>query len=105
LHQLVMGSKTPFARTPKVENRTAIPRLYIAAPMAFAVSAVASAWWRYQDGFGLDTAFALMTAALVVYALAVFVGPRAAFDDLVRHPEPARSTTDEHVPAFIDQAA
>ena len=44
LHQAAIGAKTPFARTPKVENRTRIPRLYIAAPLAFAVSAAVSAW-------------------------------------------------------------
>jgi cellulose synthase (UDP-forming) len=92
LHQAVMGSKTPFARTPKVENRTRIPRLYIAAPLTFAGGAAISAALHLRHGFGMHTAFASMTVGLLVYAMFVFVGPRAAFEDLVRPLEQATTT-------------
>jgi cellulose synthase/poly-beta-1,6-N-acetylglucosamine synthase-like glycosyltransferase len=102
LQQAAIGAKTPFARTPKVENRTRIPRLYIAAPLAFAVSAVVSAWLHLRHGFGMDTAFAFIAVGLLLYAMYAFVGPRAVFDDLVR-PEPTTDTEDScEIPANPD---
>jgi hypothetical protein len=107
MQQAATGAKTPFARTPKVENRTTVPRLYIVAPLAFALSAAISAGLHLQHGFGLDTAFALLTAGLLLYAMLVFVGPRAAFTDLLR---PVGETTKgsetaERRPVTQDQAA
>ena len=66
-----------------------------------------SAWLHVQDGFGMDTAFALITAGLVLYAMFVFVGPRAAFDDLLRPVEQATNTEGhlEALPELTDQAA
>jgi cellulose synthase (UDP-forming) len=107
LHQAAIGAKTPFARTPKVEDRTRIPRLYIAAPLVFAISAVISAWLHLQNGFGMDTAFAFITVGLLLYAMFVFVGPRAAFDDLLRPNGQATNAKDdpEELPELTDRAA
>jgi hypothetical protein len=107
LQQAAIGSKSAFARTPKVENRTKIPRLYIAAPLALACSAALSAWFHLQEGFGMDTAFALATAGLLLYAMYVFVGPRAVLNDLIKSGEQETTTHDqvEQHPDLTDQAA
>ena len=84
LHQATTGTKTPFARTPKVEDRTAIPRLFIAAPIAFAISAGVSAVVRLRGGVSVSAVFALLTCALLLYAILTFIGPRAAVADLFR---------------------
>ena len=55
----------------------------------------------------MDTAFAFVTAILLVYALFVFVGPRAAMEDLARPVKRTRTANDpaEPVPEQTEQAA
>ena len=86
IHQAATGTKTPFGRTPKVENRTTIPRLYLAAPLAFLISAATSAVLHTRSGFGMDAAFGALTCALLLYALIEFIGPRALLTDLLPRP-------------------
>jgi hypothetical protein len=83
IHQVATGTKTPFGRTPKVENRTATPRLYLAAPLVFTLTAAVSAVQRVQDGMGMEAAFAVLTCGLLLYGMLAFIGPRALVADLI----------------------
>ncbi|MBY0408426.1 MAG: glycosyltransferase family 2 protein [Rickettsiales bacterium] len=81
--QIATGKKIPFSRTPKIPGRTAAPALYsmiaVAMPLAFAYCALN----QYLLGHGSKAAFALINMALATYALVVFVGVRAAFEDML----------------------
>jgi cellulose synthase/poly-beta-1,6-N-acetylglucosamine synthase-like glycosyltransferase len=82
IHQMVTGRGTPFARTPKVAERTPAPALYVVSAFVLvlycffgaAVDALAERW--------AHATFALMNAVLFTYAFAVFVGPRNALEDV-----------------------
>ncbi len=82
LRQLVTGRKPPFARTPKVEGRTATPPAILAcqaaavAYLAFAfASDTASMRWQHAIFSGLNF-------VLFAYGFAAFVGVREAVADL-----------------------
>ena len=76
------NKKIPFARTPKVQNRTASPPLYVileflllACCLSFFVfDAMAERW--------MHAAFSLVNAAFFFYACTYFLGWRAGFEDL-----------------------
>ena len=85
LHQAVTGTRTPFARTPKVEGRTAAPAwsvislwLLLGWSLIAGVLHLAQERWMYA-------AFSLVVAGSVGYASVVFVGPKASWEDAI-HP-------------------
>jgi hypothetical protein len=81
LQQAWTGRKTPFGRTPKVCDRTALPLVYLVAEYAIAGTtlfgcAADAASARYGHAL-----FALANALFFVYGLARFVGFRASWRD------------------------
>ena len=82
LHQAATGRQTPFKRTPKVASRTAAPALHVALPLALALYLCLGVVWDVVAGRWGHTAIELTTAALMVYALARFIGRRAIWHDL-----------------------
>ncbi|RJQ46298.1 MAG: glycosyl transferase [Gammaproteobacteria bacterium] len=84
LHQAATGRKTPFARTPKVTGRTAVPALYAAAPLLlfglWLIGAGVSAW----QGYGVLAACGLVNAAFLAYAIRTFVGRQECRAGFVR---------------------
>jgi cellulose synthase (UDP-forming) len=82
LHQAVTGRQTPFKRTPKVASRTTAPALYVALPLALALYLCLGVAWDVVAGRWAHAALELTTAALMLYALASFIGRRAMWQDL-----------------------
>ncbi len=74
LQQAVTGEKIPFARTPKVADRTAAPALYVLAPWAI-VAFSAVTFWRdvHAENWG-NAAFALFNAVLCLWAVIAYIG-------------------------------
>jgi cellulose synthase (UDP-forming) len=84
IQQGVTGTRTPFARTPKVEGRTAAPDwavislwLLLGWSLLMGVIHIAEARWLYAT-------FSLAIASGFAYAVLVFVGPRASWEDATR---------------------
>lgn len=83
LQQAAAQSKIAFARTPKVNNRTATPALYVLAAYAIAL------WSFYTLAYDIRTqnwangAFALFNGTLTLYAIVAFVGFRNSIVDIV----------------------
>jgi cellulose synthase (UDP-forming) len=82
LHQATTGRQTAFKRTPKVASRTAAPALYVALPLALALYLCLGVAWDAVAGRWSHAAIELTTAALMLYALASFIGRRAIWHDL-----------------------
>lgn len=106
LRQLTSGRKTPFARTPKVEGRTATPRLFLvleilalgglAASLAFDVTAHR---WAHAAMSGINL-------GLLAYAFDRFIGWRNALDDLrLAWAEPAATVFPALEPAMEGRLA
>lgn len=82
VQQAVTGKKIPFARTPKVRNRTATPPLFALAPF-LVIGYSALTFWRdiHESNWG-NAAFAAANTLAATYALVAFVGIRHAIVDL-----------------------
>ncbi|MHB1614407.1 MAG: hypothetical protein ACYCYA_08800, partial [Actinomycetes bacterium] len=82
LQQSVTGKKIPFARTPKVADRTSAPALFILAPALVLAFSLFTLWRDWTVGNWGNAAFAGVNSALTAYALVAFVGMRNALVDL-----------------------
>ncbi|HXC77120.1 MAG TPA: glycosyltransferase family 2 protein [Candidatus Acidoferrum sp.] len=82
VQQAVTGKKIPFARTPKVRDRTATPPLFALSPFIVIGYSVLT-FWRdlHQSNWG-NAAFAAANALAATYALVAFVGIRHAIVDI-----------------------
>jgi len=82
LQQAWTGHRSAFGRTPKVLHRTTAPAGYVAAEIGLLL------WWTFGSlmelyhGRILNGAFALGNAGFLLYAVARFIGLRAAREDL-----------------------
>jgi cellulose synthase (UDP-forming) len=74
LQQALTAKKIPFARTPKVKNRTATPFLYVIAPVAIVVFSLFTLWRDWQVQNWANAAFALVNAVFAAYAIVAFIG-------------------------------
>lgn len=82
LQQILTGRKVPFARTPKVKNRTGAPALYYLMELGMigycvymtAVNAAQKEW--------SPVAYAMINLSLLLYALFRYIGIRAMVQDL-----------------------
>jgi cellulose synthase (UDP-forming) len=85
LQQAITGKKIPFARTPKVKNRTATPPMFAFAPLLIIAFSIYSVWRDVHDPTHQDlgnAAFASFNAAATAYAVVAFIGVRALLVDL-----------------------
>lgn len=82
LQQGLTNEKIPFARTPKVENRTAAPGLYVLIPYLIIAFSAFIAWldWRAQN-WG-NFAFATFNAILTAWAILAYIGIRNSIADM-----------------------
>ncbi len=69
IEQSLTGKKIPFARTPKVRNRTASPLLYVVAPYGIVAFSVLTAWRNVADQNWGNAAFAAFNAICATWAI------------------------------------
>jgi EAL domain-containing protein (putative c-di-GMP-specific phosphodiesterase class I)/cellulose synthase/poly-beta-1,6-N-acetylglucosamine synthase-like glycosyltransferase/chitodextrinase len=83
--QAITASKVPFARTPKVKDRTVVPPLFVVTPWAvlgFAIATTAYSWERHHL---VNVGYGALNALLLAYALVAFVGVRNSIADASVH--------------------
>jgi cellulose synthase/poly-beta-1,6-N-acetylglucosamine synthase-like glycosyltransferase len=74
LQQAVTGDKIPFARTPKVKDRTAAPAIYVLTPYAIVAFSLLTVWRDAQHGNWGNVAFASLNAVLATGAIRAYIG-------------------------------
>ncbi len=74
IQQSITGKKIPFARTPKVRDRTAAPVLYVLAPYAIIAFSLFTLWRDYNEQNWGNAAFAGFNALLATWALLSYIG-------------------------------
>jgi cellulose synthase (UDP-forming) len=74
LQQAVTGDKIPFARTPKVKDRTAAPAIYVLTPYAIVAFSLLTVWRDAQHGNWGNVAFASLNAVLAAGAIRAYIG-------------------------------
>jgi len=82
LRQLASGRKTPFARTPKIEGRTATPRLFLVLEVAGLAGLAASLAFDVTAHRWAHAVMSGVNLGLLAYAFDRFVGWRNAALDL-----------------------
>jgi cellulose synthase/poly-beta-1,6-N-acetylglucosamine synthase-like glycosyltransferase len=84
LQQALSSKKIPFARTPKVKNRTISPLLYVITPL---VIVAFSLFTLYRDELTqnwANAAFASFNAVLATWAILAYIGVFALLADIWR---------------------
>jgi len=74
VEQSLTGKKIPFARTPKVRDRTASPLIYVVAPYAIVAFSVLTAWRNVNDENWGNAAFAAFNAFCASWAILGNIG-------------------------------
>jgi cellulose synthase (UDP-forming) len=82
IQQAITGKKIPFARTPKVSNRTATPLLFTVAPLLIIAYSVWTVWRDVHVHNWGNAIFAGFNAIAATYALVAFMGLRNALVDM-----------------------
>jgi cellulose synthase/poly-beta-1,6-N-acetylglucosamine synthase-like glycosyltransferase len=82
LRQGWTGTKSPFGRTPKVQERTITPWRYLVAEYVILAHWLLGTVLEYFHGRPFLAAFALANAAFLAYALVAFIGLRESWQDL-----------------------
>jgi cellulose synthase/poly-beta-1,6-N-acetylglucosamine synthase-like glycosyltransferase len=80
--QMVTGRKSPFARTPKIEGRTAAPVSHLIALCALTATATVSAGANLWFGNALFFLFSAINAGFFVYGFLRLIGWREALADI-----------------------
>lgn len=74
LQQAITGRKIPFARTPKVKNRTASPVWFVLAPYLVVGFSVFTLWRDIVEQNWGNAAFAAFNAILASWAILSYIG-------------------------------
>ncbi|OIH92772.1 glycosyltransferase family 2 protein [Curtobacterium sp. MCBA15_001] len=74
VQQALTAKKIPFARTPKVRDRTASPALYVLAPFAMVAFSVFTFLRDVHAGNWGNAVFAAFNALLATYAIVAYIG-------------------------------
>ncbi|WP_265459900.1 glycosyltransferase family 2 protein [Enterococcus sp. HY326] len=74
VQQALTSEKIPFARTPKVNDRTASPSLYIIAPLAIIGFSIFTCYQSYQAGNYPNALFAGFNAITATWATISYIG-------------------------------
>lgn len=84
IQQAITGKKIPFARTPKVKNRTVSPALYVLSPMAIIAFSVFTCIRDIGAENWPNAAFAAFNAIVASWAFVSYVGIGNALVDIWR---------------------
>ncbi|MGO1401591.1 MAG: glycosyltransferase family 2 protein [Flaviflexus sp.] len=83
IQQALTNTKIPFARTPKVQDRTAAPGIYVFIPYVIVGFSVLTFIRDYQAENWGNAIFAATNAILCTYAIIAYIGIRASLVDMV----------------------
>ncbi len=83
IQQAVTGKQIPFARTPKIQGRTAVPAGYILAGYALLFYCLALGSLDLVEHEWVHAFFAMSSAVVLLYATSAFIGLRASLEDLL----------------------
>lgn len=82
LVQAIGGQRTPFARTPKVDNHTVAPLLYLLLPLVLLVWSAVTLQYDFVTRSYIHGAFALTNLVTIAFACVVFIGFKHLIIDL-----------------------
>lgn len=82
IQQAMTNEKIPFARTPKVRDRTAAPGLYVLFPYAIVVFSALTCWRDIQAQNWGNAIFAAINAVLCAGAIIAYIGIRSSIVDM-----------------------
>jgi cellulose synthase/poly-beta-1,6-N-acetylglucosamine synthase-like glycosyltransferase len=85
LVQGITASKSAFARTPKVKDRTVAPPFFVIAPYLMIVLAVITFYSAYKHDRVENMAYASLNILLASYAVVAFIGIRNSIVDAWIH--------------------
>lgn len=74
LQQALTGKKIPFARTPKVKDRTVSPMLYVITPLLIVAFSVLTLWRDVSAENWGNAAFAGFNAVVALWAIIAYIG-------------------------------
>ena len=82
IEQAITSKKIPFARTPKVRNRTTTPLLYVLAPYLIIAFSLFTLWRDVNAENWGNAAFAAFNAVLALAAVIAYIGLGTSLVDL-----------------------
>lgn len=82
LEQALTTKKAPFARTPKIKNRTAAGLLYVISPLFIVAFSVFTLWRNIQGENWGNAAFAGFNAFSAIWAIVSYIGIKNLFIDI-----------------------
>jgi cellulose synthase (UDP-forming) len=82
VQQGITGRRIPFARTPKVANRTATPFLFALSPLLIIGYSMLTVYRDIDQQYWANAAFALFNTLTASYALLALMGLRHALVDI-----------------------
>lgn len=83
IQQALTNTKIPFARTPKVQDRTAAPGIYVLIPFIIVGFSILTFVRDFQAENWGNAIFAATNATLCMYAIVAYIGLRASVVDMV----------------------
>lgn len=83
LQQMLTGEKIPFARTPKVADRTAAPALFVLVPWAIVAFSLLTLYRDVSAQNWGNAVFALINATLCAAAILLYIGVWNSVVDVV----------------------
>jgi cellulose synthase/poly-beta-1,6-N-acetylglucosamine synthase-like glycosyltransferase/chitodextrinase len=83
--QGITASKAPFARTPKVRDRTVVPPFFVVAPYLVIALAGFTFYFAYRYGRVGNMVYAAFNVVLACYAVKAFIGLRNSVVDAWIH--------------------
>lgn len=74
MQQALSGHKIPFARTPKVNDRTGAPTLYLVAPIVIVVFSIFTGYHSYLNDSWGNVLFATLNTITTIWAFVSYIG-------------------------------
>lgn len=113
MQQALSGKKIPFARTPKVKNRTVSPMLYVVTPLLIVAFSLFTLYRDYNAHNWGNAAFAGFNAIVALWAILAYIGIWGTLVDIwvgltdwmYVDVKPKQQTSDKHDEPDIDWRA
>lgn len=85
IEQAITGEKIPFARTPKVKNRTPVSLPYIFGPLIIVGFSIFTVWRNVEGQNWSNALFAGFNAIWAAWAIIAYIGVATMFADIWLH--------------------